>query len=226
MNPWNTKYLQVSLLRYAEFTPSQADLSGAIDMQEAHPPQARYQPGGLVRIQELGPAIPPPAPSAPIHSHQQASLPIIQRTYDKAQALRDMQRMHTGDPSTPASYGQPNHTNTPLAAHESSSGQLQVMGLWDKTPIQMSFDPNDSGEAFYQAFHQWAVRRKRGGDLERHRMTLWLKASKKTPDNEALEISLEEGKLEQLWEMAVDWIQEHKSPKAPHLFATVELEAS
>jgi hypothetical protein len=100
-----------------------------------------------------------------------------------------------------------------------------VIGLWDKTLIQMSFDPDAPGEAFYQAFHQWAVRRKRGVDLERDRMTLRLKASKNTPDDEAYELGLNQGDLEELWEMAVDWIQENKSPKAPHLYATVVLEA-
>ncbi|KAJ4352551.1 uncharacterized protein N0V89_007900 [Didymosphaeria variabile] len=56
-------------------------------------------------------------------------------------------------------------------------------------------------------------------------MTLLLKTSKKTPDDEVYELRLEEGELEELWETAVDWIQENKSPKAPHLYATVELEA-
>ncbi|KAF2004051.1 hypothetical protein P154DRAFT_65676 [Amniculicola lignicola CBS 123094] len=165
-------------------------------------------------------------------SYQQTSMaPNVRQTYGHVQALRDTQRMHAAEPSAPAphsrhiNHGQPTHTTTPLAPQGPSSGQLQVVGLWDKTPIKMSFDPDAPGESFYQAFYQWAERRKRGGDLERHRMTLWLKASKNTPDGEAYELGLKEGELEELWETAVDWIQENKSPKAPHLYATVEIEA-
>ena len=183
-------------------------------------------------MEELDPAVPPHAPTAPMHSFQQNSMPPnVQQTYDRVHALWDTHRIHAAEPSVPAprprhvDHGQPIHTTTPLSAQGPSSGQLQVIGLWDKTPIKMSFDPNAPGEAFYQAFHQWAVRRKRGGDLERHRMTLWLKASKSTPDFEAYELSLKEGDLEELWETAIDWIQENKSSKAPHLYATVELEA-
>jgi len=157
--------------------------------------------------------------------------PNIQRTYGRVQAFPDTQRMHEAEPSAHVphprhiDHRQPTHTTTPLASQGPSSGQLQVAGLWDKTPIKMSFDPDASGEVFYQAFHQWAVRRKRDSDLDRHRVTLWLKASKSTPDFEAYELSLKEGDLEELWETAIDWIQENKSPKAPHLYAIVELEA-
>jgi hypothetical protein len=167
-----------------------------------------------------------------MHSFQQNSMPPkFQQTYDHVHALLDTHRIHAAETSAPAprprhvDHGQPIHTTTPLSAQGPSSGQLQVIGLWDKTPIKMAFDPDAPGEVFYQAFVQWAVRRKRDGDLERHRMTLWLKASKNTPDAEAYELSLKEGELEEFWETAIDWIQENKSLKAPHLYATVELEA-
>lgn len=130
-------------------------------------------------MEELDLAVSPHAPIVPMHSHQQASMiPIVQQTYDRGQAFLDMQHMYAADPSAPAPHpkriddGQPTHTTTPLAAQGYSSRQLQVIRLWDKTPIKMSFDPDAPGEASYQAFHQWAVRRKRDGDLERHRMTL------------------------------------------------------
>ncbi|KAF1960876.1 hypothetical protein CC80DRAFT_590195 [Byssothecium circinans] len=221
------------------------------DVQEAHSPQARYQRGGFVEMEELDLAVPPYATTVPMHSYQnryklgphgppsnsrwpqlrhsyqQTSMPLnVQRKYDSVQAFRDTQRMHEAEPTAPAphprhiDHGQPTHTTTPFAAQGSTASDRLV----GQNTNEMSFDPDASGEAFYQAFHQWAVRRKRGGDLERHRMTLWLKASKNTPEDEAYELSLNEGELEELWETAVDWIRENKSPKAPHLYATVELE--
>jgi hypothetical protein len=100
-----------------------------------------------------------------------------------------------------------------------------MTGLWDNTPIKMTFDPDASGEAFYQAFHQWAVRRERDGDLERQRMTLFIKASRSTSEKEAFDLCLEEGELEELWETAVEYIQDNKRPKAPHLYVTVKIDA-
>jgi hypothetical protein len=202
------------------------------DVQDAQSPQARYpQPFG--RVEELDPTPPPHAPTAPSYAYQQSSLPppAVQRTYERVQAMRDNQRMHTADPSTSATQpkhvdrGQPTQSITPLATQEGSNGQLYVIGLWDKTPIKMSFDPSDTGEAFYQAFHQWAVKRKNVDDLDRQGVTLMLKANKNAPDDEAYELGLEETELEMLWETAVEWIQENKNPKAPHLFATVKFEA-
>lgn len=210
--------------------PIQADISVAtIDVQEANSPQALYQ-RGFVEMEELDQTVPPRAPTVPMHSYPQTST-NVQRIYQRVQNFRETQNAHVAEPSAPVpdlqrvNHRQQTQKTTPLASQEPSSGQLQVIGLWDKTPIKMSFDPDASGETFYQAFHQWAVRRQRDGDLERHRMTLWLKTNKGTHDNEAYELSLKEGDLEELWEAAVDWIQENKNPKAPHLYATVELEA-
>jgi hypothetical protein len=121
--------------------------------------------------------------------------------------------------------GQPTQMATPPAAQGPSSGQLQVTGWWDKTPVKMSFDPNGTGTDFYQAFHQWAAKRNRG-EFDRQRMTLWLKASKTTPDEEAYEIELKEDELEEpeLWKAAQEWIHDNKNPKPPHLYVTVEME--
>jgi hypothetical protein len=233
MSSWNTNYPQVSLLRSVEAALKHADPSATTkDIEETHSPQARYQrPFGRVDDLDAAPLL--HAHTMPTHAYQQPPIPppAIQRIFEPVQAMRDNQPMHTVDPSASATH--PKHVNrdqptqpvTPLATQEGSSGQLYVAGLWDKTPIQMSFDPKDTGEAFCQAFHQWAVKRKRGGDFDRERVTLWLKANKKIPDDEAYVLSLGVSDLEVLWEAAVEWIEEHKNPKAPHLFATVEFEA-
>ena len=63
----------------------------------------------------------------------------------------------------------------------------------------------------------------RTSDIERDKMTLWLKTTKSTPDDEAYDLDLKEDELDGLWEAAVDWIQENKNSKAPHLYMTVEL---
>lgn len=182
-------------------------------------------------MEETDAPVRPPAPTVLIHPYQQTSRsPHIHQTYERVQAVRGMHHMNAVESPAPAAHpthrdrDQPTHTTTTLAAQGPGSSQIQMHGLWDKTPIKLSFDPDTPGEAFYQAFHQWAVRRNRDGDLERQRMTLWLKRSKNTPDDEAYELGLKEGELEELWETAVEWIQENKSPKAPHLFATVQLE--
>ncbi|KAF2657479.1 hypothetical protein K491DRAFT_714501 [Lophiostoma macrostomum CBS 122681] len=202
------------------------------DVYEVHSPQVNYQREGFVEMEELVPAVSQHAPSVLRHIyHQNTMTPDTQRTHARVQALEDMRRTHATDSTTPTPQSKhkdsksSTHTSTPLQGQASLSDQIQVSGFWGKTPIKMSFDPDAPGEAFYQAFYQWAVRRKRDGDLERHRMTLWLKASKNMPHEEAYDLRLEEDELENFWESAVDWIQENKNPKAPHLYATVEFEA-
>ncbi|CAN9091352.1 unnamed protein product [Alternaria alternata] len=203
------------------------------EFEEVRSPQVRYQQGHA-GMDNFGPAIPPPVPTVPMYTYPQSYLPPshdVQRTYDRAQAMRDSQRTHIAQPTGPSaqlrptSRGQPTPTNNPLDNQEGTMGQLYVGGLWDKTPIKMSLNPSDTGEAFYQAFHQWAVDRKSVDDLDRQRVTLMLKANKNAPDDEAYELGLEESELEMLWEAAVEWIQENKNPKAPHIFATVKIKA-
>ncbi|KAG9187074.1 hypothetical protein G6011_04945 [Alternaria panax] len=226
MNAWNEKYLQVSLLWFAESARNKADPSVVTkDDQEAYLRQARFAQG-FIREEE------PDPPMARTYSYQQPhALPKVQRAFDRTYATRGTQREPAAEPFATATqskhmdHGQPTQTTSPLAPQGRSSGQIQVTGQWDKTPIKLSFDPDASGEAFYQTFFQWAVKRKRGADLDRERTTLWLKASKATPDTQAYDLELKEDELEELWNTAVEWIQENKNTKAPHLYATVEMEA-
>ncbi|KAI4950341.1 hypothetical protein J4E91_004998 [Alternaria rosae] len=201
------------------------------DVQEAPSPQGRYQPG-FVTVDESDPAIPLRAPTAPMYSCQSSFLqpqPEVQRTHDRVSTMHEAERMRASEPpaqtarSAPADHGQPNHTTLPIAGPTASSGQLQVNGFWGTTPISISFNPDESGEKFFQAFLRWAKRRGRGGDMDRSRMILWLKANKDMSDDAAQDLSLDHDELENLWATAVAWIHEHKSIKAPHLFATVEM---
>ncbi|CAI9632631.1 hypothetical protein GT037_006312 [Alternaria burnsii] len=202
------------------------------DVHDAQSSHAHY-PQTFGRVEELDPTPLPHTPAAPTYAYQQPSLPppAVQQTYECVQSMRNSRRMHTADPSASATHpkhvdrGQPTQTITPLATQDGSSGRLHVTGWWDKTPIKMSFDPTGTGEAFCQAFHKWAVKRKRDGDFDRERMTLWLRANQTIPEDEFYELGLEESELEMRWESAVEWIQENKNPKAPHLFATVKFEA-
>jgi hypothetical protein len=143
--------------------------------------------------------------------------------------MRNAQLRHEPEPPTPAiqstnlDNGQPSHITSPAAGQAATSSQLQVNGFWGTTPISMSFNPDESGEKFFQAFHRWAVKRKRGNDVDRSRMTLWLKADKHMSDDAAQDLSLDYNELENLWATAVAWMHENKSTKAPHLYATVEI---
>jgi hypothetical protein len=231
MSSWNTNYPQVSLLRSVEAALKHADPSATRkDIEETHSPQARYQrPFGRVDDHDAAPLL--HAHTMPTHAYQQSPIPspAIQRIFEPVQAMRDNQTMHTVDPSASGAHPKPvdrdqrTHTTAPLATQEGSSSQLWVIGLWDKTPIKMAFDPSDTGEAFYQAFHQWAVRRKRGGDFDRQRMTLFLKANKNMPDEEAYDLGLGVSELEQFWKDAMEWVQENTAP--PQIYATVEMTA-
>ena len=143
--------------------------------------------------------------------------------------MREAKRPRESEPTAPSAqsrhtdHGQPGGTATLAAGQGVPSAQLQVNGFWGTTPISMAFNPDESGEKFFQAFQRWAVRRRRGGDVDRSRMTLWLKASKDMSDEAAQDLSLDQDDLENLWATTVAWIHENKSANAPHLYATVEM---
>ncbi|KAI4611069.1 uncharacterized protein J4E87_010588 [Alternaria ethzedia] len=201
------------------------------DVQEAASPQGRYQPG-FVTVDESDPAIPPRAPTAPMYSYQPSFMqpqPEVQRTYDRMSAMQEAQRIRGHEPpahsaqTAPAILGRPNHATLPIASQAATSGQLQVRGFWGTTPISISFNPEESGEQFFQAFLRWAKRRGRGSEVDRSRMMLWLKANKDMSDDAAQDVSLDLDELENLWDTTVAWIHENKSAKAPHLYATVQM---
>lgn len=144
-------------------------------------------------------------------------------------AMQEAQRMRGSGPpaqaagSAPADHGQPNHASLPIVGPAATGEQLQVKGYWGTTPISISFNPEESGEQFFQAFLRWAKRRGRGGEVDRSRIMLWLKANKEMSDDAAQDVSLELDELEDLWATTVAWIHENKSAQAPHLYATVQM---
>jgi len=232
MRPWTVNTPQVSPRQSIECTRDQADLFFATeDVHDTHSPQGRYHPR-IVTVDEADPPVHLRSPTAQVRPYQQPfskPSPDVQRAVDRVGTMREAKRMRESEPTVlPAQsrhtdHGQPSETITLATSQGASSAQLQVNGFWDATPISMFFNPDESGEKFFQAFQRWAVRRKRGGHVDRGRMTLWLKASKGMSDDAAQDVSLDQDDLENLWATTVAWIHENKSAKAPHLYATVEM---
>lgn len=197
-----------------------------IDGQEAQSPQEYYQQGVYRRMEELNPE--------PLHHTQAPQQFDISSSFPPAlhrmQAFQNSQGAHATEQASPAATvrhstrGHQTSPNTPLADQASSGGLLQVIGFWGNAMIRMSFDPDGSGEEFYQAFARWAQRRKPDSELERLRdkTVLVVKTSKDSEDD--WEIGLAQSELDSFWKTHVDWMQKNKSPTAPHLYATVELE--
>ncbi|KAI4605743.1 hypothetical protein J4E83_010406 [Alternaria metachromatica] len=190
----------------------------------------RQHTTGFVSAEEIDQSVPLRAPTAPMYA--QSSLqrpPEVQRTYDRVSAMREAQLMRASEPpaqaaqSAPVNDGQPSHATLPAAGPAATGGQLQLKGLWGTTPISISFNPEESGETFFQVFLRWAKRRGRGGEVDRSRMILWLKANKEMSDDAAQDLSLDLDELENLWATTVAWIHENKSAQAPHLYATVQM---
>jgi len=232
MRPWTVHTPQVSPRQSIECTRDQADLFFATeDVHDTHSPKGRYHPR-IVTVDEVDPPIHQRAPAAHTHPYNQSSptpSPKVLRASERVGNMREAKRPRESEPTAPSApsrhtdHGQPSETATFATAQGVPSAQLQVNGFWGATPISMFFNPNESGEKFFQAFLRWAVKRKRSGDVDRSRMTLWLKANKTMPDDAAQDLSLDYDELENLWATAVAWIHENKSDKAPHLYATVEM---
>lgn len=197
---------------------------GAEDQEEDSPHQRLFQrQGDLVEIDEPQPPNNPRASIIPSQIYQENSMPTSSpKDYVRGQAFQKLKA--TQSRPMPVYQEQSSSMGKTPVLDVQPGSQLHMGGRWEKTPIKICFDPTASGEEFYQEFLRWAVKRKLDGDLQRNRITIWLKSSKTAPDKHAYELSLREEQLEALWEETVEWIQENKSEKAPHIYATVQQE--
>ncbi|PVH93651.1 hypothetical protein DM02DRAFT_695335 [Periconia macrospinosa] len=201
--------------------------------EEEYTPQARMSRGSFharnfSNIKEVDDPSPPPSPTLHMPYYQP---PHINQVPDRTRASREThhrreQAESSGlkPPPRHAESGGSATTTAPSAAQNPSSGQLQVGGSWEKTQIKFAFDPEASGEAFWQSFYQWATQRKRDGQLERNRVTIQLRGSRNQEDD-FFELPLNEDDIVGYWEEAIDWIQSNKRANTPHLFATIILDA-
>ncbi|KAI4911384.1 uncharacterized protein J4E92_010197 [Alternaria infectoria] len=201
------------------------------EVQEAHSPQGRYPPG-FVTVDEYDQAVPPQAPTAPIHPYQhqyQPPSPEVQRAFGRVGAMHEVQRMRGSEPpaqvapSAPANYSPQSDAPIPIPSQGDPSDELEIEGYWGRMPISMSVDISGSGEQFFQAFQCMAIDRKRGDNLDRQRLAVWLRADEDGPEDEAYYVSLDQGALEKRWKMVVRWIRKNKNSEEPHLYATVEI---
>ena len=104
--------------------------------------------------------------------------------------------------------------------HASSSGQIRLTGRWGSIPINMRMDLNAPGEVFYQTFYRWAEERNQ--KIERERTKIWVKRDRGTPDEYSLDFGLGEEELEEVWEGVVEFIQENRREKGPHIYINVK----
>lgn len=103
---------------------------------------------------------------------------------------------------------------------DSSLDQIRLTGRWGRIPINLKMDLNAPGEVFYQTFCRWAEERNR--KIERERTVLWLKRDKSMGDDFRFDFSLSEEELEEIWEAVVEWVQENKREKGPHIYVEVK----
>lgn len=84
----------------------------------------------------------------------------------------------------------------------------------------MWLDLDASGEAFFQAFQQMAVKYKR--TFERSTTMIWLRTHENMSDESAHPVELAEDALETDWNDTLEWIHSNKDDRPPHLFAKIE----
>jgi hypothetical protein len=106
------------------------------------------------------------------------------------------------------------------ADHNTGADKLRLSFEWGVTPMAIWMDLRAPGETFFEAFQQLVVKRK--GMFERDTMTILLKKDKQTPDDEAYPLSLNSDDLEADWEMTVEWLEENRREKPPHVYGKVQ----
>lgn len=86
--------------------------------------------------------------------------------------------------------------------------------------MNMWLDMRADCETFFEAFKQLVTGRK--GIFERSTTTILLKKEKATPDAEGCLLSLDIEALEADWETTVEWIQNNRRTKPPHIYGRIQ----
>ncbi|EDU45109.1 predicted protein [Pyrenophora tritici-repentis Pt-1C-BFP] len=118
-----------------------------------------------------------------------------------------------------------NATSAPSVRHDdpnASTTKIRLSLVWEKTVINMWIDLNAPAEDFFRVFQEHAE--KRTSIPERSLMRICLKSDKEMPDHESYDLSLDEEDLDADWETTLDWLEEHKRQKSPHIYGVIQIQ--
>ena len=90
------------------------------------------------------------------------------------------------------------------------------------TTFNVWLDLDGPAEAFFLAFQQQVSKRKE--ILDRSLITIYLKTEQQSPDVTEHPLCLGPDELDADWEPTVEWLENNKREKSPHIYGTIEVD--
>lgn len=107
----------------------------------------------------------------------------------------------------------------PNSNSETSGRKLRLSLKWDKTPVNLWLNLDHPPERFSQTL-QDVCKRKDVKDW--NSWVIWVKTGPLSPEDSAYCIALGQEDLHADWETTVQWLEENRRDKPPHLCGTFE----
>ncbi|KAF2686955.1 hypothetical protein K458DRAFT_402477 [Lentithecium fluviatile CBS 122367] len=154
------------------------------------------------------------------HAHGAAVEPSRLSQHSPAVTVRGSHSSHIEHPQPLRPVAAPNASGHNVDQN-AASDKVRLNFDWGPTPMKVWIELRAPGEAFFEAFQQQVQKRK--GMFERSQVTIYLKKDKKTPDDEACELSLDMNDLEADWEATVEWLEENRRGEPPRVYGRVQV---
>ena len=114
----------------------------------------------------------------------------------------------------------PSISNEGQISEASFTETIRLNCVWDKTLISVNIDLHANGETFFNTIQ--ATFRKRKKTLDRSVHSILFKIEKASPDTDGCSLSFDEANLSMDWDSTLEWMNENRREKPPHLFGKVE----
>lgn len=145
---------------------------------------------------------------------------LDEERYQPVQSL-SMPTSRSTRPSQPQTTLSPTMgVHNPSHNSEAPNRRLRLSLKWDKAPINLWLNLDSSAEVFFQTLQE-ASKHKRVHNWSS--WVIWLKTELQSPDDSAYRLTLGED-LDADWETTVDWLQQNKRDKPPHICGSVEFD--
>jgi hypothetical protein len=125
--------------------------------------------------------------------------------------------------STRVDHSQPTPAPIQVSGNnsETPNRKLRLSLKWDKTPVNLWLDLDGPAAAFFQALRDVSKRRQ---VHDWDSLAIYLKTKSQSPGDIAYRLSLDAEELDADWETTVEWLEENKRDKTPHIYGSIEVE--
>jgi len=103
---------------------------------------------------------------------------------------------------------------------ETPNRKLRLSLKWETTPVNLWLDLDSSADVFFQTLQDVSKRRQ---VHNWNSWVIWLKTEPQSPEDSAYRLTLGED-LDADWDITVNWLEQNKRDKPPHICGSFEFE--